>query len=477
MTILLWIGGIIIALWLYTKISRWSRRQAQQRRARQEQRQARTNTLAMLSSPDGKVREKAIGRLEKTSDVARLVSIGKDDAAAEVRIAGYKRLRSWGETQATCELVDQCASSGQGDQIAEILREWWAEKNGPVVFDRGIHALIRMGGENGFAALLTFHGNKNLSEQLRNDMLTAFQRQPEVATAKAVEFLSVASNHSSRGGLSVVQLLGTLKQRSAVPCLRMVLESSDWKDITKAAIDSLAIIGGNEAVAAIAAALSHKEADVRRFACNGLGKLPVDSAAPLITKLLSESDETVRIAAVQALSQYGEAHISSLGEVFDRDSSMNVRFEAGVGLCQHGQMSARDTVFNELVRQTTLEQPTCTESAIKQACEFFRCPDEYALARLSLHIPITQRVCGHSSQPGGGAYYEDVLNSEASLKGLRELCLKNHPFATEILKVVAARQSITVRLCICLSGYDRNIDLSPWRQEARQELIRRGIQA
>ena len=482
MTVFLWIVGIIGALWIWAKINRWSKARAARRRALeaqqralQAQHQKRAETLAMLSSPDPTIRGQAIDRLEKNNDALRVVALAKDELAGTVRVAAYKQLRKWNEVKATCDLIDYYAGTGGALKISDLLSEWWGgvdKPPGSTIFDRGINAIVRMGGADAFLALMHFYGNKNLSTQCTKGILPLFLGQPQLAAAKAVEYLT-----DDPGRVPVLELLGTLKQASAIPFLKGLVDSDKPAYIVSPVLNSLAEIGGAESVSAVASALGHTDAAIRRAACSAMAKMHADAPAVLITRVLSDSDEAVRLIAVRALSHYGDECLGALGEVFERDSSINVRFEAAAILCAKGHALARDTVFKELLRQATLDIATCSPTAIERVCSFFSCGEDYALARLALHIPTTSRVSGRSSQPFGGNYYSDELQPEASLKALRELCLKKSAFATEVLKIIAGRQSVTVRLSSCNTGYDQNVDLSAWQQEARQELIKRGVQA
>jgi HEAT repeat protein len=478
MTVLFWILGFIVALWIYAKIHRALKRRAQQRSAMQKKAQARTNTLTNVNSPDPGIRENAISRLQKESDSQLLVRIAGNDPIASVRLAACKRLRTWNETEVTCDLIRQCARAGQSVQIGEALGEWRGHAKESVIFDLGIRCLIQMGTGEALKELMNFYGlsyGKRTPEELKQqngEMLAAFRQQPEVATLRAMEFLS-----AQPGRIHVLKLLGALKQKSAIPFLRRLSESEQPGHIVDEALKSLVEIGGTDSAAAVAAALDHKEPRVRRAACECLGNMHETAPMSLIAPALLDADESVRLTAIRSLSRYGQQCVSALNVLVRRESSANVKFEAAAVLCEKGDATSRDELFNELLRQATLERVTCSQPAIQRACAYFSCSEEYALARTALHIPMTQRVCGHSSS-GGGEYYADELQPDASLEALRELCPKRSSFSTEILKLIAARQSVTVQLSSCnVHVSDRTVDLSQWQQEARQELIRRGIRA
>lgn len=424
--------------------------------------------LLNIRSTDPKLRARAASQWEDKKDLRPLLEVAENDAVPAVRVAVFAQLRKLGNARISRDLIDGFAMEGKSVQVTEMLGMWLDKKDSDGVFGHGIQALIRIGDGEAVAGLMKFYGNAKVSEELTTAMLTEFRRKPAAAVHGAIETLKAEPTRTP-----LIQLLGRLKQSEGVPFLKQLIGSAKHKYVINDALRSLADIGDQESVAAIAAALSHSEPGVRVTACECLGRLG-EIGEPLVVKMLSDNTEKVRITAVQVLSQRGQSSFPVLIDFLKRETSLPVRFEAAVTLCQNGHEFARDEVLKELVRQADLKGAACSTSAIKQACDYLQCSKEYPLARTALHIPITQTVCGHSSVTGGGDYYAESLDSDASLNALRELCRSQGDFATEILKLVAARQSVIVSLSRCNFASNSTVDLARWRQEARQELLKRG---
>ncbi|MEJ5241393.1 MAG: HEAT repeat domain-containing protein [Anaerolineales bacterium] len=96
-------------------------------------------------------------------------------------------------------------------------------------------------------------------------------------------------------------LLGKIKDRRALPALEIALYDLHFEVGETAA---QALIGfGREGIEVLIQALQHPEATVRERVVHAMGSLPHPQFTPLLIERLQDSDEAVRLRAIQALAR------------------------------------------------------------------------------------------------------------------------------------------------------------------------------
>lgn len=103
-----------------------------------------------------------------------------------------------------------------------------------------------------------------------------------------------------------VDILGEMKDRRAVPVIISVLDE-DRMTMRYNAARALGKIGDNRAVPNLIKLLKDKEWEVRFYAAEALGSIgDVQASKPLANLLLEDSNQKVRLTAIEALDKVGE---------------------------------------------------------------------------------------------------------------------------------------------------------------------------
>jgi HEAT repeat protein len=120
----------------------------------------------------------------------------------------------------------------------------------------------------------------------------------------------------------VVEILTQLNE-NALDTVIALTESRD-DDISKFAVDILAIWGNPESLATLAKLTSHPNSNVRSGLADALGAVRGKRSFDILLLLLNDDEEWVRFSAVEALGRFDSADIpvDSLLEVLDNDSML-----------------------------------------------------------------------------------------------------------------------------------------------------------
>lgn len=131
----------------------------------------------------------------------------------------------------------------------------------------------------------------------------------------------LARDSDSNARQQAVEVLESLRSEAApaLPELDLALRDGPTP-LRAAAADTLAAIGA-PALSTLRAALTAEDAEVRRFACRGLGAIRATAAGavPDLMKILidREEDEEVRLRAVWALGEIGtDQAVGTMADVF-----------------------------------------------------------------------------------------------------------------------------------------------------------------
>jgi HEAT repeat protein len=106
-------------------------------------------------------------------------------------------------------------------------------------------------------------------------------------------------------GKALLEAMGILRQSQAVPLVRDVLQGGYGWNLRKSAALSLGRIGGEEAVAALLAALSDTSPHVRTRAVEGLVLAAGRNSGPMIASLAGDSSTWVRRAVLRGIGMAG----------------------------------------------------------------------------------------------------------------------------------------------------------------------------
>lgn len=120
----------------------------------------------------------------------------------------------------------------------------------------------------------------------------------------------------------VVEILTQLKD----PALETVIHLTESRDddISKFAVDILALWGNPDSLTALANMTSHPNANVRSGLADALGEIRGRRCFDILLLLLNDDEEWVRFSAVEALGKFGDEDIpvEPLLEVLDHDSML-----------------------------------------------------------------------------------------------------------------------------------------------------------
>jgi len=139
----------------------------------------------------------------------------------------------------------------------------------------------------------------NMQRSAKDDLINwgADSVEPLIAIAKDWK------NQPANLRVVCVDILGRIRDKRAVP---VIIDALNEKKMTMryTAARALGYIGDKKAVSPLIKQLADKEWQVRFYAAEALGKIGDKSAAkPLANLLLSDSSETVRLTAIEALDK------------------------------------------------------------------------------------------------------------------------------------------------------------------------------
>lgn len=118
------------------------------------------------------------------------------------------------------------------------------------------------------------------------------------------------------------------ERQAAIATLLNALYDSDNVGRRTSAIEALVRIG-EPAIDDLIGSYQTYDVDVRKFVLDIIGEIASPKAVPFILKSITDSDENVRLAAVEALGKVGgdQAH-EKLTELVSQDQDMTIRFSA-----------------------------------------------------------------------------------------------------------------------------------------------------
>lgn len=128
---------------------------------------------------------------------------------------------------------------------------------------------------------------------------------PSAGADRVAHFLDQLEAAGFKVRLQAAYILGTLKDRRAVPGLAKALSDVHYA-VRAAAAAALGMIGEPVAAEAVMAATTDEEAWVRAEAIRALGKLKAQGALSRVEAALDDSDWKVRLEAARALGRLGD---------------------------------------------------------------------------------------------------------------------------------------------------------------------------
>jgi HEAT repeat protein len=160
---------------------------------------------------------------------------------------------------------------------------------------------------------------------------------------------------------AVIESLGKLKARQAVPRICEFLATSDSAEILQAAVTALGAIGEPGSASAIIAAkekfmLDHR---LRSSFAAALGNFSTPGIEDVLEPLLTDEYSSVRLAAVISLGSLRAVRLlPQLMEVLRKDKEPSVRRAAAATIGQTGELSA----IPALLRALQDDEPVATEA-------------------------------------------------------------------------------------------------------------------
>jgi len=163
---------------------------------------------------------------------------------------------------------------------------------------------------------LLAHENVGVREAAVNALISSGAAE----SAEAVAPLLDSDDPAIRN--MVVEILVQLKE----PALETVIELTESRDddISKFAVDILALWGNPDSLSALARLTTHHNSNVRAGLADALGAVGGRRSFDILLLLLNDEEEWVRFSAVEALGKFDSADIpvESLLEVLDNDSML-----------------------------------------------------------------------------------------------------------------------------------------------------------
>jgi HEAT repeat protein len=244
--------------------------------------------------------------------VPRLIAALTDDASAEVRESAAEALGKAGDARAIAPLVDKLAHDPEED-VAAAAATALGRLNDPSAVPALIEAL-----------------STNPSESVQQ---RAAEALGTIGGSTAFTTLSTALTTESRSSVanSLVEALGDMNDPQAVPHLLAfqrridTLPENEWKWTKNRVLTALARIGGDEAVEALATALSASGHDPsqRMEIAQGLAMIGTPAAIDVLLKAATSATESIRLAAAAGLCLVGcEDGVTILMKAFDTGSQL-----------------------------------------------------------------------------------------------------------------------------------------------------------
>ncbi|MDB9505987.1 HEAT repeat domain-containing protein [Microcystis aeruginosa CS-338/01] len=190
------------------------------------------------------------------------------------------------------------------------------------------------------------------SNQVVNELNQALKDSDEDVRGNAVEALAEIGTETAIAGLlkalkdsyfsvrwKAAEALGKIGSETVIPGLLKALEHSD-EDVRRKAAEALGKIGSETAIPGLLKALEDSDWYVRSNAAEALGKIGSEIAIPGLLKALKDSDKYVRGNAAEALGKIGsETAIAGLLKAL-KDSDKYVRGSAAEALGKIGSETA-----------------------------------------------------------------------------------------------------------------------------------------
>ncbi|WP_375329448.1 HEAT repeat domain-containing protein [Microcystis sp. BLCC-F210] len=190
------------------------------------------------------------------------------------------------------------------------------------------------------------------SNQVVNELLKALKDSDEDVRGNAVEALAEIGTETAIAGLlkalkdsyfsvrwKAAEALGKIGSETVIPGLLKALEHSD-EDVRRKAAEALGKIGSETVIPGLLKALKDSDKYVRGNAAEALGKIGSETAIAGLLKALKDSDKYVRGNAAEALGKIGsETAIAGLLKAL-KDSDKYVRGNAAEALGKIGSETA-----------------------------------------------------------------------------------------------------------------------------------------
>ncbi len=329
---------------------------------------------------------------------------------------------------------------------------------------------IRMAAARGAVAVRGADGITRLIEYLRSaddglfrTGLWALQRLvPGKDAARSV--LSTLDTFSRDRQPIIIEALGRRGDGSAVPQL-IELAGADDPALRRAVIGALAVLGGQDALAALARLVAVPDADTAAAAREALSTLPREDVATAAAGLLQSSKAPERAAAVGVILRMRLAGFSDRLAQACRDADAGVRLAAigAVGALGHAQTASvlLDTV---VAPRTPAEGPASESALIALAVRLGDSArvSELAASHMTTAAPEARsrlvRILGAlGAATGLGAVRGSLKDSDAGVRAeaLEALCAWPTADAAPDLLKLASEAADTGDRLKCLRGFLR----------------------
>lgn len=301
--------------------------------------------------------------------------------------------------------------------------------------------------------LLRFHQEPGGTSDTRSKVLEIVA----LFGSGGVPSLLTALRERGAARYDIIELLGELRDRRAVGDLIHLMEE----------------LGRDPAVAV------------------ALGKIgSADAVGPLQKVLVTNGNASPCRAAVEALARIDAPSSTDALQSTLEHALLEVRMVAAAALVKRKVAPPADLVVKLLVDFASSRN----ERSFNQWAGEAR---DYAAPSLFNHRPAAIALAAHAGVPGDVVvaalqalgsqvgrrmddrqYGGEVLDMDTGFDAVRRLCASDSRFTTAVLQRIAQRQDVVIKLQHdCAGARDAAADFAPWRQLARQTLIRRGVPA
>jgi HEAT repeat protein len=240
-------------------------------------------------------------------------------------IEGLRSPRWWRRAEAA-EHLGLAGSHGAVEPLVALL-----EDPVPEVRLRAARALGALGGQAALRPLIDALSRPDRWSALRiADILTSAGREAVSEIVERWEELDVPARRAA------VEVLGQVRELSAVPFLLTCLRESEDPDLRARAAHALGLLADPESCEALVGALSDGQWPVRAMAAKALGRLGGPRPVAPLARAVSDGAWWVRANAAEALRALGAEGLNALKAILDsqdryaRHQALMMLQEAGI---------------------------------------------------------------------------------------------------------------------------------------------------